>query len=692
VKRVTGIPDAVRSDADDSLSKAAACAASSAEGLPSASPRLWHALLLCFLWLLPAIPQPAWAEYVAETWRGGEFVAPLSVSADDHQGSCWVADGDGGEVVHLGDDSGELWSGTGFDGPSSLSANWNDGSCWVASADVGEIIHLAADGSELWSGTAFSRPSALSVNSADGSCWVADADAGQVIHLAADGTELWRGSGFGSPVSVSVLVWDGSCWVADAGSGEVVHLGQDGSELWRGDAFTSPVSVSVSMRDWTCWVADAGSGQVVHVATDGTELSRSGGFSSPVSVATNAGEGTCWVADSDLGQVVLLGPDGSEWWRGGGFASPSDLTANHADWSCWVADTGNGQVVRLAYVYTLTFTGAGGQVAVNGVTHSLPWVEGFGMGSPVTVEALPDATSDFTGWFGDFSGTTNPMAIVADADYVIGLEFAAAGHALTLDASGQGRILVDGVERVTPWSATFEPGVDVTVEALPASGWRFAGWAGDAESQASLASIAMDGDKQIEACFAASFLDVPADYWAAEAIAALTDANIVDGYPDLQYRPTLLVDRGSMAVYLSRALAGGDTGVPECSGEPTFPDVPADHWAYRYIEHAVSLDIVAGYGDGTYHADSTVTRGQMSVFIARAMVDPTGDAGLQLYEAPETASFTDVPETAWCFSQVEFLAESGVASGYADGTYAPSGAVTRDQMAMYIARALGLVG
>ncbi|NIM50152.1 MAG: hypothetical protein GTO22_13030, partial [Gemmatimonadales bacterium] len=48
-----------------------------------------------------------------------------------------------------------------------------------------------------------------------------------------------------------------------------------------------------------------------------------------------------------------------------------------------------------------------------------------------------------------------------------------------------------------------------------------------------------------------------------------------------QYRPDLEVDRGSMAVYVARAVAGSDENVPDGPGEATFPDVDADHWAYR---------------------------------------------------------------------------------------------------------------
>jgi len=45
---------------------------------------------------------------------------------------------------------------------------------------------------------------------------------------------------------------------------------------------------------------------------------------------------------------------------------------------------------------------------------------------------------------------------------------------------------------------------------------------------------------------------------------------------------------------------------------------------------------------------------------------------------------------AWCHKHVEYLAAHEVVHGYEDGLYHPEIVVTRDQMAVYIARAFGL--
>ncbi len=143
-----------------------------------------------------------------------------------------------------------------------------------------------------------------------------------------------------------------------------------------------------------------------------------------------------------------------------------------------------------------------------------------------------------------------------------------------------------------------------------------------------------------------------------------------------------------MAVFISRALAGAS--VPAGPEEPTFTDVPTDHWAYDNIEYAAANNIVSGYGDGSYQPGWAVTRGQMAVFVSHSIVTPTGEAGLADYQPPEAPTFPDVPIGYWCRSQVEYLAENDIVAGYPDGYYRPTAEVTRDQMAVYIARAFDL--
>jgi Tol biopolymer transport system component len=184
--------------------------------------------------------------------------------------------------------------------------------------------------------------------------------------------------------------------------------------------------------------------------------------------------------------------------------------------------------------------------------------------------------------------------------------------------------------------------------------------------------------------------DVPPDYWAFPEVVGCFQAGIVGGYPDGAYQPTLPVDRAQMAVYISRGLAGGDANVPEGQAEPSFSDVPTTHWAYRHIEYCAQEGVVGGYDDGNYHPEYEVTRDQMAVYVARALVAPAGEAALAGYVPSDPRDFPDVASDFWAWRHIEYCVENGVVQGYDDGLYHPERIVTRDQMAVYVQRAFQL--
>jgi hypothetical protein len=185
-----------------------------------------------------------------------------------------------------------------------------------------------------------------------------------------------------------------------------------------------------------------------------------------------------------------------------------------------------------------------------------------------------------------------------------------------------------------------------------------------------------------------SFPDVPLDSWAYGHIEGCVAAGVVAGYDDARYHGDWPVTRDQMAVYVARVLAGGDEGVPEFGGAPRFPDVPTGHWALKHVEYAAEAAVVSGYEDGYYHPEYQVDRGQMAVYMARAVAG--GDGNVPTPSGP--ATFPDVPDTSWAYRHVEYCVSEGVVQGYDDGCYHPELVVTRDQMAVYVARAFELTG
>jgi hypothetical protein len=191
--------------------------------------------------------------------------------------------------------------------------------------------------------------------------------------------------------------------------------------------------------------------------------------------------------------------------------------------------------------------------------------------------------------------------------------------------------------------------------------------------------------------FLSLFDDLGWDYWAYQYIDDCFKSGIVGGYSDDTYRPASPVDRAAMAVYISRAVADGDDNVPAGPSTPSFSDVPVDYWAYKYVEYAVANNIVTGYPEGDYRPTNVVDRGQMAVFIARSIVTPLGDEGLASYTPPATPTFPDVGTSFWAYEYIEYIAGQAIAAGYDDGTYRPTTTCTRDQMAVYVARAFNLL-
>ena len=188
------------------------------------------------------------------------------------------------------------------------------------------------------------------------------------------------------------------------------------------------------------------------------------------------------------------------------------------------------------------------------------------------------------------------------------------------------------------------------------------------------------------------FPDVRVDAWAFPYILAAHQAGIIGGYLDGSFLPTRLVTRADMAVFASHVLAGAGQ-VPEGPAPASFPDVPTTHWVYKYVECAKANHVITGDRDGQFRPEAVVNRAELAVYIARAVVRPPGEAGLAGFSPPAQPTFPDVTADgpwSWCYKHVEYLAAQVVVSGYPDGRYHPEDPCPREQMAVYLAKALRL--
>lgn len=111
------------------------------------------------------------------------------------------------------------------------------------------------------------------------------------------------------------------------------------------------------------------------------------------------------------------------------------------------------------------------------------------------------------------------------------------------------------------------------------------------------------------------------------AIARLSAAGIVGGFPDGTFRPSNAVTRGQMATFLVGALDHLEVAVPvEATSATRFEDVAGTTHADR-IARATVAGIAGGFDDGTYRPGAPVRRHQMATFLARLLATVT-DSGV----------------------------------------------------------------
>ena len=176
-----------------------------------------------------------------------------------------------------------------------------------------------------------------------------------------------------------------------------------------------------------------------------------------------------------------------------------------------------------------------------------------------------------------------------------------------------------------------------------------------------------------------------------EAINCVASARIANGLSATTFGPGRTVTRGQMASFIARALdvayslrTGDGTPLPEGGADAFADDDGSPHEAN--IDRLASAGIVNGTGAGRFDPSGTVTRAQMASFLTRAN-DFLG--AIAPFDA-STDHFDDDDGNAH-ESNINAIAEAGIASGTSARSYEPSSAVRRGSMATFLARFLAVM-
>jgi len=113
-------------------------------------------------------------------------------------------------------------------------------------------------------------------------------------------------------------------------------------------------------------------------------------------------------------------------------------------------------------------------------------------------------------------------------------------------------------------------------------------------------------------------------------------------------------------------------------GTVTLTDI-VGHWAEANIEKLVALGAVSGCPDGTFKPDNTVTRAEFVTMLVKAFK----------LENRGGEPFADTA-AHWARDYIAAAVAGGLASGYDADTFGPDNLITREQMAVMIAKAAKL--
>lgn len=113
----------------------------------------------------------------------------------------------------------------------------------------------------------------------------------------------------------------------------------------------------------------------------------------------------------------------------------------------------------------------------------------------------------------------------------------------------------------------------------------------------------------------------------------------------------------------------------------SFNDIATGDWYKSQAESLAAKGIVAGRVGNNFAPKANITRAEFLTMLVKAK---------GVYDSKATCDFTDVSKDAWYYTYVASAVKAGIAGGTSADKFAPNSLITREQMAVMIANALGV--
>lgn len=122
--------------------------------------------------------------------------------------------------------------------------------------------------------------------------------------------------------------------------------------------------------------------------------------------------------------------------------------------------------------------------------------------------------------------------------------------------------------------------------------------------------------------FAKSYPDLPTNHWAYKQIQALTDEDVLVGYPDGCFKPDETATRAEFAAMVIKALHQDKSPLKKTF---EFKDVPYKYWAFNVIQRAINFDLIKNTPDNNFRPEDTITKCEaMDIMVSALNLDRLG--------------------------------------------------------------------
>ena len=178
------------------------------------------------------------------------------------------------------------------------------------------------------------------------------------------------------------------------------------------------------------------------------------------------------------------------------------------------------------------------------------------------------------------------------------------------------------------------------------------------------------------------FSDMDAYEWAKNAVYALSEQGIINGYGDSTFRPQNNITRAEFVTIIVNAFLTG-----EPSGEAVFTDVYEDAWYFSAVMLAFEKGIIKGVSETEFMPEENIRRQDMAVILKNLSVLmgkelPADDAGFS-----DDDAISDYAKEA-----VSCLKGAGVIKGNENKMFEPLNFATRAEAAQMISTFISTFG